>query len=134
VLLAACDHWGSMMTFKAIAAALTLLLVLASSLHNRAASATRAAVTSLEQRRGFELGVAQPAALREPAVAHGLRASHSSLENATLLKGVFDAAKQAGSSARSHVPEPKVLLLLGLALLLFGLRRGGKQGRNPPRR
>jgi hypothetical protein len=122
-----------MMTFKAIAAALTLLLVLAGSLHNRAASATRAAATSLEQRRGFELGIAEPDVLREPKAAHDPSAAHSSLQNATLLSGVFDAAKQAGHSARSHVPEPKVLLLLGLALLLFGLRRGGKQGRNPPR-
>jgi hypothetical protein len=117
-----------MMTFKAIAAALTLLLMLASGLHIRAASATRAAAASIEQRRSLELDGAESDVFRETG------ARRDSLQNATLLNGVVDAAKQAGRTARTHAPEPKVLLLLGLALLLFGLRRGGKQGRNPPRR
>ena len=109
------------MSFKATVATLTVLLLLAGGLHNRAASATRTAAASLEQRRSFELGIAE------------LSASHGGLQNATLFNGVVNAAKTAGRSARTHVPEPKVLLLLGLALVLFGLRRGSKQDRNPPR-
>ena len=109
------------MTFKAIAAAL-LVLLLAAGLYNRAAHATRAAASSLEQRHSFELAVTEPSA------------SHGGLQNATVFTGVVNAARHAGRAARTHVPEPGVLLLLGLALVCFGLRRGNKQNRNPPRR
>jgi len=107
------------MTFKAITAALTVLLMLAGAIHNRAAHATHAAALAVQQ-RALELRVTEPGA------------AHDGLHRATLLSGVMDAAKQAGRDARSHVPEPKALLVLGLVLLAFGLRRGNKQDRDHP--
>jgi hypothetical protein len=105
------------MTFKAIAAAVAVLMMLAGVVH-RAANATHATAPSAQLR------VAELLA-NEPATAQG------ALHRATLFGGVVHAAKQAGRSARSHVPEPKVLLLLGLVLLAVGLRRGNRRD-GPP--
>jgi hypothetical protein len=125
------------MVFKALAAALTLLLVLAGSLHSRATSVTRAAITSLEQRRSVELGNTEPSALREPGAIANTSATHplenGGLQNATALDGAFNTPKQTGRNARPHAPEPGLLLLLGSLLLMFGLHRG-KRSRNSPRR
>lgn len=103
------------MTFKVIAAAVAVLVMLAGAVHNRAANATHAAPSA--QHRAAELLASGPAAARD------------ALHRATLFGGVVNAAKQARRSARSHVPEPKVLLLLGLLLLAVGLRRGNRRDR-----
>ena len=112
------------MTFKATTAALTVLLMLAGALHTGVANATHAAALAVQHRPlvsySVDLGITEPSAAR--GGLHGTR----------LLGGVMDAAKQAGRNARSHVPEPKALLLLGLALLAFGLRRGNKPVRQQP--
>lgn len=125
------------MAFKALAAALALLLILASSLHSRAVSVTRAAITSLEQHRSVALGSTDASGSSEPGTLANASATrpreNRSLQNATARGGAFKTPKQTRRNARPHAPEPGVLLLLGTLLLVFGLHRG-KQSRNSPRR
>jgi hypothetical protein len=105
------------MTFKVTAAVLALLPMLAGAIHCGALRATHPVAVSTEPAVACPLRVAEPAP------------PQASMRNAMLFSGVVDAARQAGRAAHAHVPEPKALLWLGLALLLFGLWRG-RQDRN----
>lgn len=99
------------MTFKAMAAVLALLPVFAGAIHSHTGHANPPAVAA-ESEHLHSLRIADTAPAR------------ANVQNAMLFSGVI-AARRAGRAARgAHVPEPKVLLWLGVGLLLVNLWRG----------